>query len=187
MIKQIKLGLVEQYIQRTLKRNHTVLGIDVAVHTTGIVMLRTTETNLIIDHVHKLITPKKIKEDRAQDIFTSQLDEYKNRVVQKYSIDSVIIENCFFGMNVKVLKALARCSGLTRDRFKPISKECYYLYPKEIRAIIGFYGGKEKGAKLKNLVVDYINTALNLELKYKDHDIADACGCAIAGLIVKEE
>jgi len=185
MIKQIKLEQVEKYIQRKLKRNHTSLGFDVSLHSTGIVMLKTTNTNLIIDHTQLLITPKDVAEEKGLDIFTSQLDEYKNKVVQKYSIDSVIIENCFFGMSVTVLKALARCSGLARDRFKNISKECYFKYPKEIRAIVGFYGGKVKGSQLKNLIVDFVNKALKLELKYKEHDLADAYMCSLMGLIEK--
>lgn len=183
MTKQIKLTEIEAYIQKKLKVNHTSIGFDVAVHTTGIAMLRTTEVNLIVDHTQLLVTPKDTKEEKAQDIFTSQLDEYKNKVVQKYSIDTVVIENCFFGMNVKVLKALARCSGLARDRFKGISKDCYFKYPKEVRSEVGLYTGKAKGTELKKLVVDFINKALGLELKYKEHDIADAYMLALQGLI----
>ncbi len=183
MIKKIKLSKVEDYLDKNLKRNHLSLGFDVAVHTTGVALLRSTNDFLVVEHTHKLITPKEAIEEKAQDIFTSQLDDYKNKIVQEYSLNSVVIENCFFGMNVKTLKALARCSGLARDRFKPIATECYYKYPKEIRKIINCNTHKLKGNDLKKCIVDYINDALELELKYKDHDLADAFACALTGLV----
>jgi Holliday junction resolvasome RuvABC endonuclease subunit len=182
----IKLQTVEKYMQRRLKRNHTSLGFDVALRKTGIVLLRTTETNLIIDDVAILQIPRDAKEDKAQDIFTSQLDAYRNRIIQKHSLDSVVIENCFYGLSVTVLKGLARCSGLARDRFKPISKECYYKYPKEVRSLIGVYTGKAKGTALKKIIVDYINAALDLKLLYKEHDTADAYACALVGLLTNK-
>ncbi|KKN82745.1 hypothetical protein LCGC14_0305690 [marine sediment metagenome] len=183
MSYKIKITEVEDYLDKNLKRNHLSLGFDVALHTTGIALLRTTNDFLIIEHTHKLITPKEAIEEKAEDIFTSQLDTYKNKIVQEYSLNSVVIENCFYGQNVKTLKGLARCSALARDRFKTISDECYYKFPKQIRKIINCNTGKLKAYQLKKYVVEYINAALNLQLKNKDHDIADAFACALVGLI----
>lgn len=185
MVKKIKLTTVEDYLDRNLKRNSTVLGFDVSVHSTGIAMIRTTDTSLIIDHTHKLITPKDAIAEKAEDIFISQLDAYKNKVSQKFSIDTVVIEDCFFGMNVKITKALARCSGLTRDRFKSISNECYYRYPKAARKLIGMNPGKLKAHQLKKFIVEFINDGLGLTLKVKDNDIADALVLVLGGLVTE--
>lgn len=180
---KIKISEVEDYLDKNIKRNHISLGFDVSVHSTGAVIVRTKNEYLILEVVTKLITPNTAKNAKAQDIYTEQLDDYRNKVSQKFSLNTVIIEDCFYGKNVDTLKALARCSGLARDRFKNLADRCEYMYPKTIRKEINCNTHKLKGYQLKKYIVTYINEALSLKLKAKDNDIADAIACALAGLI----
>lgn len=183
MIKKIKLTTVEDYLDRNLLRNKVVIGADVSVHSTGLALVRTTEDYLIIERTDKLVTPKKILAEDSIVLFTEQLDSYKQEIVRKYKVDTLIIEDCFFGMNVKVLKALARHSGLVLDRFSRVIDDRRFIYPKASRKLVGMQPGKLKAHQLKKFIVEYINDCFNLTLKQKDNDIADSLVLALGGLI----
>lgn len=184
-VKKIKIETVSSFLGKEIERNCVSIGFDVSIHSTGIVVIRTTNDYMIIDETLKIITPKKIPQTDALDLFTEQLESFKNKISQKYKIDMSVIEDCFFGSNVNTLKALARHSVLVYDRFKRISNEVEFLLPSPARSRIGFKKSnkKVKGRELKKEVIEYINNALDLPLKAKDTDIADATVLALAGLI----
>ena len=127
------------------------------------------------------------------------MDSFKEKISQKYKINTAIIEDCFLSFfktkgkrvatNVTTLKALARYGILIYDRFKRLSEEIRYVMPTESRKVIGFSKSdkKVKNYKLKQEVVDYVNNLLDLELKMKDNDIADAIVLALCGLIYEEK
>jgi len=184
-LKKIKKETVEDFLEVQLKPNIISIGVDVSVHSTGISIVRTTDNYVVIEQTFKIITPKNISQPDALDLFTDQLDNYKRDISQKYKIDVSIIEDCFFGKNVNTLKALARHSVLVYDRFKRITNRQEFLLPSPARSRIKFKKSskKIKGHALKKEIVEYINNALDLKLKVKDTDIADAIVLALAGLV----
>jgi Holliday junction resolvasome RuvABC endonuclease subunit len=182
MSKQLKIDEIESYFDIDLCLNYTSIGFDVALHKTGIAILRTTEDSLIIDLLDTFDVPKNLDELDAYDLFLSQLDDFKTKMSRKYKFDEAVIENCWLGMNPKTLVQLARCGGYIYDRFKSISKHIDFVMPKEARANINFKKSNKsiKGYKLKKEIMKYINEGLNLELK--DDNLADGLALALGGL-----
>ena len=183
-IKKIKIGTVETFLGISLKSNYISLGIDVSVHSTGIALLRTTDTYLIVEEVKILTVPKNVQQIDAIDLFTAQLDKFTNHISQKCKLNITIIEDCFFGQNVKVLKALTRHAVLCYDRFKPISNEIKFILPTQARKAVNFIksGKGIKGPRLKKEIIGYINNALDIKLNNKEHDIADGIVLSLCGL-----
>ena len=184
-IKKIAITTVEDFLGVELQRNKISLGFDTSVHSTGIVIIRTTKSYLMVDEIYKLNVPKKVKNEDAIDLFTEQLDSFKERISRKYKIDFATIEHCFYGGNPNTLIALARHAVLVYDRFKRITNITKFLLATSARKKVKFEKSNKKntGYKLKKDIVNFINNALNLKLKMKDQDIADACVLALAGLV----
>lgn len=183
IIKKIKLKTVEERLGKELKKNTISLGWDVAVRSTGISLIRTTEDFIVIESLDKITVPKDIIDKDALDLFIEQLDNYKEKIIQKYKIDVTVIEDCFFGKNVKTLKALARHSVLVYDRFKRISRMIDFEYPRQARKKVGFNSGKLKGIPLKKEIIKFINNIFGLELKMKDNDLSDSLVLSLVGLV----
>ena len=191
-IKKIKLVKVEAELELDLIINQIAIGFDVAQYNTGIAIIKTTEDYLILEHICKITAPKTPKFATIEqwldniDLFTVQLNELKTDIVKKYKLDYTIIEDCFMGQNVKVLKTLARHSILVYDRFKEISKNITLRLPNQARNLINFKKTSKqvKGIVLKKEIMNYINNALGTEIK--DNDIADACVLALSGLVEDE-
>ncbi len=188
MSQQIQISRIQNFFGINLKRNCTSIGVDVAQHHTGIALLRTTDINLIIERTHKINVPKlPINATNRQlldsiNIFIDQLDTFKNEIIQKYNINSIRIEDCFFSKNVRTLKALARAGVLFYDRFKTIVSDIDFILPQSARSILHFEktNKEAKGEKLKKEIMRYINDGLGI--KIDDHDIADAIILALCGL-----
>ena len=180
----IKLKKIEKDLGIKLKRNTISIGFDVSVHSTGIAIIRTTDNTLIIDRTHKITVPHKVELFDAVDLFLEQLGEFKKEVSKKYKLDINIIEDCFFGSNVKTLKSLARFSILVYVKMKNISKVTKMMLPNSARSIIGFKKSskKIKGHALKKEIISYINIILHTKYRPKDSDMADACVLALSGL-----
>lgn len=183
-IKKISKKSVETFLTINLIPNIVSVGFDVAVHSTGIAIIKTTDNYLILEQTQKIITPKNIDQLSALDSFISQLDDFKNKTIQTYKINISIVEDCFFGQNVNTLKALARHSALVYDRFKRISDKIELLLPNQARKRVNFKkSSKEiKGHALKKEIIQYVNNALDIQLKMKDEDIGDSIVLALAGL-----
>jgi len=183
--KKIKKETVETFLGIELKSNTISIGFDVSVHSTGIAIIKTTDNYVTIDEICKITIPKNVKGTDAMDLFIEQLNKFTQRISQTYKLDISIIEDCFMGNNVFTLKALARQSVLVYDRFRGISRHQELMLPTVARSRINFKKSdkKIKGQALKKEIVEYINTALDIELKKtKEQDIADALVLALAGL-----
>ncbi len=183
-LKKIKIDKVENFLGINLKPNTISIGWDVSVRSTGIAVIRTTDTYLIVDKVHKITIPKNVPQIDALDLFINQLNEFAMEISKTYKIDINIIEDCYMGQNVNTLKALARHSVLVYDKFKGLARKQKFLLPTSARSKVNFKKSskKIKGHSLKKEIVEYINNALDLKLKMKDQDISDACILALAGL-----
>ncbi len=187
-IKKTKLFNIEDYIGKYIKQNAISIGWDVSMHNTGIAIIRTTDTYLFLDLVHKITIPAEMKNKvlDASDLFVEQLEDFKRKISRKYKLDKSIIEDCFLGNNVKTLKSLARFSILIYDRFKNMTKFSELILPMSARNKIGFKRSEKrvKGKNLKKEILKYVNTLLGT--KIKDTDIADAIVLALGGLIENE-
>lgn len=117
------------------------------------------------------------------DIFTEQLDNFRNSLLGKYKFDDSIIENVYVGFNPQVALYLARVGILAYDRFKRLSDRAYLRLPTTARKILGFKksGKKIKGKKLKKELMDFIGNLL--EIKIEDNDIGDSLILALSGLV----
>ena len=186
--KKIKIDTVETFLGVELARNTTVVGVDVSVYSTGIALIKTIDSYLIIEKVDTIKVPKNPDYFlKSIDSFLEQLDQIKREIISKFSINRVIIEDCFFGKNIKTLKALARFGILVYERFRGCSNECHFELPTTARNTINFKksGKNIKGQYLKKEIIMYINSALDINLKPKENDIADAIVLALAGLVIK--
>lgn len=185
-IKKISLATVESYICKDIRTNSISIGFDVAEHSTGIAVIRTTDSYLILELTHKLEVPKKLKELDALDLFLSQLDNFKDQMSRRFKFDEAQIENCFLKFNVATLKMLARCSGFVYDRFRHLSKNSELIMPVSARSRVSFKksGKSIKGKKLKQEIMDYVNEMLEIDID--DHDIADGIVLALSGLILED-
>jgi len=185
MKKKIKTNTVEDFLEMAITPHKISIGFDVSMHSTGIALIRTTENYLNLEMIRKIITPKKVSQMDALDLFLDQLNNFAREISQKYKIDISVIEDCFFGQNVNTLKALARHSVLVYDRFRGIARDQKLMLPTTARSKVNFKKSskKVKGSYLKKEIVDYVNKALDIKLKKtKDQDIADAIVLALAGL-----
>ena len=192
-IKKINKEKVEIFLGVKLKPNKIAIGFDVAQHVTGIALIRTTYTYLVLEKIHTISIPKLQRKATIRQmlanfgVFISLLDDFKQEIAQKFSLDISIIEDCFYGRNILTLKALARSSILVYDRFRGISTDISLILPTSARSKVNFKksGKGIKGPKLKAEIVDYVNRALDIKLKAKDNDIADAIILSLAGLVEK--
>jgi len=184
-IKKIKKSTVETFLEAELIPNKTVLGVDVSMHSTGLALIRTTDSYLIVEKLDVIKVPKNNKSFLSSaDSFLEQLDQIKREIISYINLNKVVIEDCFFGQNVKTLKSLARFGILVYERFRGCSEECHFELPTTARRKIKFKksGKTIKGPKLKKEIIEYINAALDINLKSTENDKADAVVLALAGL-----
>lgn len=192
-IKKIKLSYIEGWINKRLKRNVISIGFDVSTYSTGIAILRTTDTYLILEQTHIIKVPKLAKFATTKqmldniNLFLSQLEDFKKEVSKKHTLNINRIEDCFLRRNVKTLKALARYGILVYGKFRDISKDIDLIMPISARKKIGFKKSSKlvKGTYLKKEIINYINMLLGTKIE-KD-DIADGIVLALGGLIEEGE
>lgn len=166
-IKKVKLATVQAELECDLSINKVVLGVDVAMHNTGLAVIRTTDNYLYLDILHNIMVPKNVDLLTGVDLFLAQLREFKNKVAQKYKLDKTIIEDCYLKFNVEVLKKLARFGILVYPEMKEITTYSQFMKPTTARNLVNFKkSSKEiKGTKLKKEIIVYVNNILGTEIK----------------------
>jgi len=187
-IKKTGLNKVESFLNIKIKKNTISIGADTACYHTSFAIIRTTDDYLILESLEKIEVPKLRKVSTIKqtldnvDLFTEQLDTLKNKLSKKYKFDYVKIEDCFYQFSVKTTKLLAYNGILTYDRLKRISDSALLIMPRSARAIVNFKASntKLKGNQLKKEIIDYVNKALDLEIKNDDE--ADSIVLALAGI-----
>jgi len=182
-IARVKIHKLEKKLNCFIQRNKVSAGFDVCMHATGVAIIRTTDNTLFLDRVSKIEVPKKVNLLEGVDLFIAQVQNLAMKISQQYKIHTNNIEDCFFGNNVKTLKALARFSVLVYDQFRGISVESKLILPTQARKKIKFQKSAKsvKGSKLKNEIRAYVNNLLGIDIQ--DHDIADAVVLAMGGII----
>ena len=187
-IKKIKKETVEKTLGVEIEANKVSMGVDVAQKNTGIAIISTTESYIVVELTHVIKLPVLKKEDKNKvevllervDLFCEQLDDFKQTIAQKYHLDENTIEDCFLSQNPSTFKTLARCGILVYDRFRHITAHSDLQLPSQWRKIIGFKPPKKK--KLKLEVIDYIKKILEIEAELTE-DEWEAVGISLSALV----
>lgn len=183
MYKKLNIAKIEKKINRSIKKNFSIIAFDSSEHSTGIALIKTTEKSFIIEELLRLEIQKDIINLKVVDVFIEYLDNFKKEILGKYKFNEVIIEDVFIGLNPKVGLYLARIGILIYDRFKGLSEKIYFKFPNSARSDIDFKKSNKtiKGKELKIELINYINKLLNL--KINSHDEADALILALSGIV----
>lgn len=182
-MNKIYIPKLEARLSTRVTPNLLCFGVDVSLHSTGLALLKTTDSYLQILYLNKIIVPKEADVCDAFRLFISQADDIRREISQEHYINKTLIEDCFYGSNVKTLKTLARSGIIIFDRFKDISAKVEFITPTKARNMVGFKKSHKdvKGVKFKKEIINYINVMLNGDIT--DTDLADACVLALAGVV----
>jgi len=165
----LKISDLEKKLNKKILPYKQILGLDIATRT-GWATVKTTNQKLILDYG--------FLEAKTQDPYAklNQYVEYFNTLINHN--DEIIIEDCFFGINVVTLKLLARLEGIAYcvAQEKGCKKQPRLINASSARKIIG-----AKGNAKKPEVAQWIEDTLNIKLK--DNDAADAIILAFNGVL----
>ena len=120
-------------------------------------------------------TSKKLPQNKRLE----QIYEMLNKIIAKYEIGHIVMEQLFFAKNVKTAIAVAQAQGVIELLSAQIRVELSYLKPNEIKQSITGYGNADKKAVQKMLWLQ-----LGREIKVKDDDESDAIACGMAACII---
>jgi len=192
-IKKVSKKSVEKFLGVKLHSNKTSIGADTATYHTAFAIIKTTSSYVILEKTHKITVPNIPRKSKSKtkkaldnvDLFTEQLDRFKDELSQEYKFDFVKIEDCFYGFSVFTTKLLSYNGILTYDRLKRIANNATLINPTSARAKVKFKKSKKKlkSHQLKKEIVEYVNKALSLELKISENDTADAIVLSLSGLV----
>ncbi len=210
---QLTLTLAEvcDILNKEIKPNMVCIGIDGATKHTGICILRTTKDKFYVEDFYGIELKGVCKNNLHRKLieyvkqfrdFRDELPNYNSSYERK-----VIIEDCFFGLNVWTLKVLSKYSTLA---FLTLYKWTHNIpepiQPISARAKIGFTSdsgefhyeqkfvkGKKKRVKiwdrkpldLKQQIINFIDRKFDLIIE--DDNLADAFVLALYGLIEEKQ
>ena len=95
MIKRVSINRIETKLNKFIKRNTIAIGFDVSMHSTGVAVIRTTDTQLILEETYVIQVPKDVSELDGIDLFIAQINDIKLKIATKYKINLNMIEDCF--------------------------------------------------------------------------------------------
>ena len=173
---KIKTKVLEQRLNKPLKRNYISLGLDTASRT-GWCTIKTGNVNTEIEYGFIDVKSKNMyfKFDQMIDIFGQMLRLMQVPVYDKI----VIIEDVFFGRNVHTTKLLARIGMIVYVLCKLSDLPKTFLLATQARCKIGIKS---------NLKKVFVHERLEkmLKLGITDEDAVDAVILALAGLIKED-
>jgi len=205
----IDLSEICDILNVELKPNFASLGVDIAQKRTGLCLLRTDTTKLYMDELFLI----DIKGTGKGNLHQRLLDYYKqaavfvNRLNNTSCYDAVekivIIEDCWFGLNVWTTKVLAKFATMSFVTFMKWTKNIPDpIGPDTARRRIGFEQDRgkftfqliddgqdvtrkkvwdRKPLQVKDQVKNFLEDKLDLTIE--DDNLADAFVLSLAGLI----
>jgi len=206
----MNIKYIEKKLKKTIRTNTISVGIDVAEHYTGVCILKTDDKEIIIEHREVIETSAKEDHFTRADHYVSALEKFKQTLNKYKGYKILVIERCYFGMNVETLIHLAHFGILTYITLKKNFDTYYYFGATTARSIIGFNQkrqeetgtlkaevytrdtknaegeilhkkGDKKKLQCKDLVHNYLETDFKVSIKNKDE--ADGFVLALAGLL----
>jgi Holliday junction resolvasome RuvABC endonuclease subunit len=173
----------------SIKKNCFSLGSDTSVHSTGICLLETTDTEI---KFHILDTIKIKKGISQTDCITTFLGKCAllNASIENILADTnkpatLVIESTFFGGNALVLSSLSRFGGIIIGVNYKLFSLLKLLSPTQSRNLLGIDTKNKLSPKdtAKDIVGRFL-TGFNKNITFtQDNDIADAIILATGGLI----
>ncbi len=164
---------LEKIFQKKVIKNIRVLGFDTASRT-GWARIETNGTYTCIDYgfVDVATTDTYYKYNQCISIFNSLVKD----------VDKVVIEETWYGRNVKTFQLLSRLGGFVYAicHLKDI-KEKFFISAVSARAKLGF----SSRAKKKQVHKEF-HIALEGIVTIKDEDIVDAIVLALCGILKDE-
>lgn len=124
-----------------------------------------------------------VKEYKSENIITNKtlymFGMEVNDLLYRFVPTHVAVENVYMGCNSKTALSLAMLSAVARVKsYEFTRQEIVTIYPASVNS---FYKMKVKGltsASRKSLIISNTNDFFSIDLKKKDHDIADAISIA---------
>lgn len=166
---KLNIETVQKTIQRPIKRNCTVIGLDLASRT-GYVILKTNKKTILLDCDFIKVNTSDIYEKLNSYLVFLQKILKEERLT--------IIEDCFVGINPKGSIFLAKLEGMAYAIAKILQPKLQpkFVHASEARKTLGCLGNAKKEE-----VAKWIENKLNL--KIEDPDIADAILLAFFGAL----
>jgi Holliday junction resolvasome RuvABC endonuclease subunit len=170
----IKLPIkdLELKLGKTLKRNFVSIGIDTAT-TTGIGIISANDKEVEIDW--SLI---KFEANSQIELYKQMYYEFQNLIDE--SVDFVVVENVFLGMNPDVTIKLARFGGLAMACAINKSVNFATIGASSSRAKLFTLDRKKYKGKPKEAVADYLKS---IGIEIDEDNCADGVILALLGII----
>ena len=131
-----------------------ILGIDPGLENTGwgVIKHQGATDNYELVGCGVILTSNKDKSEvRLEKIF-----EELQKIIKKFKVDEVAIENLFFAKNVKSAMAVAEAIGVIKVAAKNLEKEVFEYTPLQIKQALVGYGRAEK-EQVELMVRDCLN------------------------------
>jgi Holliday junction resolvasome RuvABC endonuclease subunit len=170
----LKLSIkdLELKLGKTLKRNFVSIGIDTAT-TTGIGIISANDKEVEIDW--SLI---KFEANSQIELYKQMYYEFQNIIDE--SVDFVVVENVFLGMNPDVTIKLARFGGLAMACAINKSVNFATIGASSSRAKLFTLDRKKYKGKPKEAVADYLKS---IGIEIDEDNCADGVILALLGII----
>jgi crossover junction endodeoxyribonuclease RuvC len=157
-------------MEKTDRKNRTILGVDPGTMLMGYAIVRSKGSNLEL-LVMGVIELKKYKSHYDK---LSRIYERLDSIIKEYLPEELAIEAPFFGKNVQSMLKLGRAQGVAMAAALSNGLPIFEYAPKKIKTAITGSGSASK---------EQVANALKLELRIKDMpeymDATDALGAAV--------
>jgi len=152
-----------------IKNKSTIMGIDPGTLKCGIGIIQQEKDNLSCIYYETLKASSKLKLSKRLHVIYKQI----NSVIEKYSPDSIAIEQPFVGANPKSSLAIGQAQAIALISAEKFSKDIYFYSPTEVKKSVTNYGFSSK-----EQVAEMVKILLNLN-ELPDSDSADALAISI--------
>lgn len=135
---KLNIKQIEEKTGRQIRHNAVSVGFDTAPAYTGICVLTSDTKNITIEHSQTIATSSKDDHFHRADHYADSLEKFK-QIIEKYTGHKImVIERCFYSVNVEVLIQLAHFGIITYDRLKKRFNTHLYYGVTTVRSMIGF-------------------------------------------------
>jgi Holliday junction resolvasome RuvABC endonuclease subunit len=142
------------------------LGLDLSLNNTGISIVNRRGKPILIESIEPKIKPADDEDGIRRGIFIADRIAY---LIKDRDISLTVIEDCFSGKNVKVLKSLAQLHGVVKQLLAIHRIKYLVLPPLSLKS---FILPKSTGGSKKNHILKEVYKKYNLDLD--DDNKADA-------------
>lgn len=169
---KILISEFEKRLNQKIKRNCSVVGVDTAT-ITGIGFITTTNTHIDINW--SLVS---FEANSIHELYKQMYEEFE-KFIDK-SIQLVVIEDVFLGLNPDVTIKLSRFGGLVMARAINNNVPFVTIGAKSARAKLFKLDSKKYKGRTKEAVADYLKS---IGIEIEENNCADGVILALLGII----